>query len=175
MTRWLVCFLCAVLIGLGSGCGASAGGEREDAGGGLGLPNPVKEVADAGAFQPLDLYIDAPEDADEVSYSIISDQIAQVSFTLDGRRYTYRAAHTEEDISGLYVAFEDEEAGVEADGDGWYASIRIRTVKDSGGALAEFRYGTAAFSLYTGDATDTQTMSRIAVALASVQCPHYAD
>lgn len=170
MKRFCIGILAALLLTAACGCaaGKKPNGETE-------VVNPVKEVDGASAFEPMDLYIDAPDGASDVRYSTISDKIAQVVFTLDGHEYTYRAAHTDEDITGLYVEYEEIELHSDADGDGWTASVRVRTIRDGGGMLAEFAYGTAKFSLYTPDPVNEQTVAELAVSLASVQCPHYAD
>ena len=72
------------------------------------LPNPVADVAGASAFSRLGIAIDAPKGAEGVRCSIIADRIAQILFAYGGRGYTYRAAKTEEDISGVYETFDDD-------------------------------------------------------------------
>jgi hypothetical protein len=132
----------------------------------MGIPNPIVEVSDASAFDELGLPIDAPEGAENVRYSIISGEIAQVNFTLDGADYTYRAANSEEDISGVYETFDDVEKSIEADGEDWSASITVKTVKDGDGALATWRYGSVQFSLYTPDEVSADAMGAVATQLA---------
>jgi len=129
------------------------------------LPNPLVEVKDASAFQKLRLALDAPEGAGSVRYVVISDEIAQVSFMLGDRTYTYRAAHSEEDISGVYETFDEKELGVCSD-EGLPA-IRIRLIdRGEGGALATWQIATAQFSLYTADPTDGDTITELALLLA---------
>lgn len=151
-------------------CAVQADGEKN----GAMLPNPMVEVENAAAFEKLKLYIDAPVDATDAKYFIISDLIAQVSFKLDGKEYVYRAAHSEEDISGIYATFDDEEQGVEIDGEDWYASLRTRTVAGGAqGTLTTWAYDTAHFSLYNGGSADTKAVNDLAGRLAHVQFPHY--
>ena len=131
----------------------------------LSLPNPVVDVDDAYAFDALSLPIDAPHNAQDARYSIISNEIAQVLFALDGISYTYRAAHTTEDISGVYESF-DEPVAVLVDADGWTAAITVKTVKGGNGALATWQLDDTGFSLYTSDIIIADTMSHVAMALA---------
>ena len=100
------------------------------------IVNPLMPVENAEAFSSLlDLQLDAPEGAEEVQYTVISNQIAQIDFLLDGRSYTLRAARSQEDFSGLYgteTVLEQREGRVLseiADGDAvWY-----RLLWDEGG------------------------------------------
>lgn len=133
-----------------------------------GLPNPIVEVEDASDFEKLGVSIDAPEGATDVRYSIISDKLAQVDFTLDGASYTYRAAITEdeeEDISGVYETF-DEESAISVDGLDWYAIIVIKSNEAGKGALASWQYLPAQFTLYTPDSVDSETITNLATLLA---------
>ena len=63
--------------------------------------SPVEDVSGPEAFAALDIDIDAPENASDAEYFIITGDTARVSFTLDGHGYTYSAARLEEDFSGL--------------------------------------------------------------------------
>ena len=54
--------------------------------------SPFEDVQSAEDFEPLGFSIDAPEDAENVSYCIYDSAIARVDFTLDGHEYTYEAA-----------------------------------------------------------------------------------
>ena len=61
---------------------------------------PFEDVQSAADFEDLGFTIDAPENAEEVSYCILDGEIAQVTFTLDGHDYTYRASKLDGDFSG---------------------------------------------------------------------------
>ena len=139
------------------------------------LPNPLVTVDGPDAFAPLGVSIDAPQGAENVVYTILSDEVAQVDFTLDGRDYTYRASLATYDIAGVYESFDEPSLGVSADGEGWYAAVTVRTI-DGGrsGALAAFAYPPAQYTLYTPDAVAAEEMSELAVRLASVVCPRPA-
>lgn len=72
--------------------------------------NPFVEVESADAFKALSVTLDAPADAQEVSYAIIDGKIAELRFTLDGKAYTARASAQEGDFSGLVGQVLSQEA-----------------------------------------------------------------
>lgn len=61
---------------------------------------PFEDVQSAADFEDLGFTIDAPENAEDVSYCILDGEIAQVTFSLDGHSYTYRASKLDGDFSG---------------------------------------------------------------------------
>ena len=71
------------------------------------IPNPVVDVDSAEAFKELGITLEAPENAQDVFYSIISGSIAQIQFTSDGAAYNLRASKTEDDISGVYGSLKE--------------------------------------------------------------------
>lgn len=81
-----------------TGCGQKKEANEEMA----GMKNPVVSVESAKEFETLKLRLEAPEGAEDVSYSIIDGKTAQIQFTLDDGEYTYRSARTESDIAGVY-------------------------------------------------------------------------
>ena len=163
MKKTLFIILALVFTAALSGCKPAAEPEPQ-----VGLPNPIVEVESASDFEKIGVSIDAPEGATNVGYSIISDKLAQVHFTLDGVAYTYRAAITQdedEDISGVYETF-DEESAISVDGLDWYAIIVIKSNGTGKGAFASWQYLPAQFTLYTPDSVDTETFTELATALA---------
>ncbi len=147
-------------------------GQSEDETDSSQLPNPVVEVTGSEDFEALGFTIHAPENAENVQYSIIADTIAQIDFTLSGRSYTYRAAQTDEDISGVYETFDETEQSLEADGTDWSASVRMRTIGGGdNGALATWSFGETQYSLYTADAVDADSIGSVALALANTDFP----
>lgn len=62
--------------------------------------SPLKDVQSSADFEKLGFVIDAPESAEDVTYCILDGQIAQVDFTLDSHKFTYRAAKLDGDFSG---------------------------------------------------------------------------
>ena len=61
--------------------------------------SPFEDVQSAEEFETLGFIIDAPEDAENVSYCIYDSAIARVDFTLDGHEYTYEAAQLDGNFS----------------------------------------------------------------------------
>lgn len=61
--------------------------------------SPFEDVQSAEEFETLGLIIDAPEDAENVSYCIYDSAIARVDFTLSGHDYTYEAAQLDGNFS----------------------------------------------------------------------------
>lgn len=132
------------------------------------LPNPVADVADASAFAPLGVAIDAPQGAEDVSCSIIADKIAQILFAYGGRGYTYRAATADEDISGVYETFDDDALSTVVDADGYSVEVTTRTIGGgANGALAAWTCGAAQYTLYTGDAVNGNDVAALAALLAA--------
>lgn len=161
MKKFLTLFLSVALFAACSACG-QAGAVTQ-------LPNPIKEVGGSADFAPLDLYIEAPDGAADVRYSIISDEIAQIQFALDGRAYTYRAALPADgaDISGVYETFDEQALGTDVDYADGGVSIRVRTVKaGADGALADWTQDGRTYTLYTPDGVTADAINALAVKLA---------
>lgn len=59
-----------------------------------------ESVQSSADFEKLGFVIDAPEGAAEVTYCILDGEIAQVDFTQDSHKFTYRAAKLDGDFSG---------------------------------------------------------------------------
>lgn len=91
--------LCLMVIGVAKflpGITPAGPGESTVLGG-----SPFVEVKNAEAFKALSITLDAPEGAQNTSYAIIDDKIAEVDFELDGKNYLARASAQEGDFSGL--------------------------------------------------------------------------
>ncbi len=139
MRKIFIAALCFALAVCAAGCAAKTSE----------IPNPMEELPSAEDFAELGVSIDAPEGATDVKYFIISGKLAQVSFTLDGRDFTYRCADEDEgDITGVYDEFRDEELAVNAEYPDGCIEVRIRTTID-GGRLATWENGGKTFSLFT--------------------------
>lgn len=61
--------------------------------------SPFEDVQSAEEFETLGFIIDAPEDAENLSYCIYDSAIARVDFTLSGHDYTYEAAQLDGNFS----------------------------------------------------------------------------
>lgn len=64
--------------------------------------SPFSDVDDAQEFHSIGIDIDAPDGAEDVSYSIIDGSIASISFIVDGHNYIFRASYQSGDFTGLY-------------------------------------------------------------------------
>ena len=88
------------------------------------ITNPFVEVEDAGAIeQALNIRIDAPEGAQDVVYSIVDGEMADVRFTYGDHDYTLRASRQGGDFSGLYGEPAGEEQ-IDSASDAVYAVLR---------------------------------------------------
>ncbi len=93
-------------------------------------PASVKEVGTEEMIAASGLELAAPEGAANVKYYIVNGTAAQVVFTLDNRKFTYRATRTGEleafDFSDLYYNWEKtSEAPVD------YLNAKVKTCKDA--------------------------------------------
>ncbi len=77
--------------------------------GGMQLPNPIKTYSDAEEISAiLGFTVQPLPEAESISFSTISDNIAQTTFTLNGIEYTLRADDENADFSGVYTSVESE-------------------------------------------------------------------
>ena len=100
---------------------------------GVQIPNPFVEVSGADDFKSIGITLDAPAGAQNVQYTIIDNEIAEVRFTVDGKNYTTRASAQSGDFSGLYGSEEQLEtidaahnallSAVQIDGTQWYKIV----------------------------------------------------
>ncbi len=80
-------------------------------------PNPWVTVKDSESLKEnTGIAIDAPAAADEIAYSSLGDEIADVTFTVEGHEYTLRASKRIDDFSGLYGKTEKESTVVSVNG-----------------------------------------------------------
>lgn len=145
---------CLIIAMLFSGCGRTDTDSPQ-------LPNPIVEYNDSSAFEKLGIMIDAPDNATDVIYSIISNEIAQITFKLNNKGYSYRAAKTNDDISGVYGTF-DEPVKVMASANGEAIEITVKSLKEGSGVLAIWKSGSVQYSLYTPDNATTDDAGNLA-------------
>jgi len=135
------------------------------------IPNPIVEVDGSTDFASLGFIITPYQTADSVRYSIIGGTVAQKIFTLTAETYTYRAAKTTEDISGVYETF-DESQPFDLEGPDFTLSIGIRTINGgANGALATWTYDGINYSFYTPDSTDYEEMTDVLLPILYVDFP----
>ena len=77
--------------------------------GGMQIPNPIKTYNSAEELTAILGFTVIPlPESENISFSTISDDIAQVGFTHKGIDYTLRADDNEKDVSGVYTSVESE-------------------------------------------------------------------
>jgi hypothetical protein len=135
------------------------------------IPNPIVEVNGSADFASLGFIITPYQTADSVSYSIIGGTVAQIIFTLTGETYTYRAAKTTEDISGVYETF-DESQPFDLEGPDFTLNVSVKTINGGAdGALATWSYDGINYSFYTPDPTDYEEMTDVLLPILYVDFP----
>jgi hypothetical protein len=167
MKKVISILVALVLIFLFASCKQPASQEQTSQ-----LPNPIVEVTGSEDFAPLGVSITAPEGAENVTYSIIADVTAQINFTLEGRAYTYRAAKTTDDISGVYETFDETQETFDLDAADFSVSVLVRTISGGAdGALATWSLDEVSYSLYSADDSTIDTMSDTALLCAYADLP----
>ena len=74
------------------------------------IPGPVGDIQDAEEFERrLGITTDAPEGAENVVYSILDGNMADIIFDLEGHQYDLRASKQSGDFSGIYATVIREE------------------------------------------------------------------
>jgi hypothetical protein len=135
------------------------------------IPNPIVEVDGSADFASLGFLITPYQTAENVRYSIIGGTVAQIDFTLDGETYTYRAAKTTEDISGVYATF-DESQPFDLEGPDFTLNIGVKTINGGAdGALATWTYDGINYTFYSPDPTDYEEMTDVLLPILYVDFP----
>ncbi len=135
------------------------------------IPNPIVEVDGSADFASLGFIITPYQSAENVRYSIIGGTVAQIDFTLDGESYTYRAAKTTDDISGVYATF-DASQPFDLEGPDFMLNISVKTINGGAdGALATWAYDGINYSFYTSAQTDFEEMTDVLLPILYVDFP----
>lgn len=124
----------------------SQGAEPSAAEGEEEIPNPFVEQEKAEDLKAVEVSMDAPEGALDVKYYLIDDEIAEITFTLEDNKFSYRGAAHAEDFAGIFEEFEEDVTALSdcgADED-----LIIKTTV-SGGRLASWSKNGAKYTLYT--------------------------
>lgn len=131
------------------------------------LPNPMTEVKDVLAFEAIGVHMVLPEGAEDASFFIINQEVADAQFTLDGVAYTYRASDTAEDFAGIFERFKDETITQNYDYGDTSLEVLIKTT-DSGGRLASWEWGSTKYTLYTAAQVDDETITDLTMNLVEL-------
>jgi len=122
------------------------------------LINPVRKVESSDDFSTI-VDMHAPEGAEDCSYAIISDHIAQIQFTYDKTEYTMRGAYIydmeTDDVSGVYGPFDDgKSTTIPLDYYSDHYTVLLQYTTDGGG-LATWSFGSFRGSLHTPTLPET--------------------
>ena len=131
------------------------------------LPNPMAEVKDVLAFEAIGVHMVLPEGAEDTSFFIINQEVADAQFTLDGVAYTYRASDTAEDFAGIFERCKDEAISRNYDYGEPSLEVLIKTT-DSGGRLASWEWGSTKYTLYTAAQVDDDTITDLTMHLVEL-------
>ena len=131
------------------------------------LPNPMAEVKDVLAFEAIGVHMVLPEGAEDTSFFIINQEVADAQFTLDGVAYTYRASDTAEDFAGIFERFKDEAIAQNYDYGETSLEVLIKTT-DSGGRLASWEWGSTKYTLYTAAQVDDESITDLTMNLVEL-------
>lgn len=143
--------ICVSMAGL-SACSAphkeSAGEESQTQTEAAEIPNPMKPVEGTEEFASMDIYMAVPEGAQETEYYLINNEVAEIIFTLDEVKYSFRASNTAEDFAGIFERFTDEVLTAEESDGSDTLTAQIKTTQ-SGGRLASWEREDTRYTLYT--------------------------
>ncbi len=158
MRKFTTILLSVILLCLFTGCTSVAK---------VGMSNPMVQVDSPVAFSELNINIDAPENATDITYFIV-DSIAQIDFIIDGKCYTLRAAFTKDDISGVTQTLDKEVYDIIEDKP-YPLSAALKTI-DGGkaGALATWFYEDCQLSLWTSNSVEVEPMSELVVEINNI-------
>ncbi len=131
------------------------------------LPNPMAEGKDVLAFEAIGVHMVLPEGAEDTSFFIINQEVADARFSLDGVAYTYRASDTAEDFAGIFERFKDEAISRNYDYGETSLEVLIKTT-DSGGRLASWEWGSTKYTLYTAAQVDDDTITDLTMHLVEL-------
>ena len=166
----LLCLLLAVFLPV-MGCAPAVPAAAEDTPAPTAsVPNPVI-ATDADGLSQAGLPIAPPEDAENIAYSMIDGEIAQIQFAYNGLNYIYRASRTLTDISGVYEQFKDEALTVHSDYEDFGLTVTVRSIV-GGGELGNWTSDGVSFSLYVRSAIGAEEHAALCTILG--EQAHYA-
>ena len=119
------------------------------------------------AFEAIGVHMVLPEGAEDTSFFIINQEVADARFSLDGVPYTYRASDTAEDFAGIFERFKDEAISLNYDYGETSLEVLIKTT-DSGGRLASWEWGSTKYTLYTAAQVDDDTITDLTMHLVEL-------
>lgn len=121
------------------------------------LPNPMVSVDSADAFSTAGVNIDAPADATDVSYYIISGTLAGVQFTYDGGN-TPTAPAPRTTIYPAFTMSSPRQCIVMVECDGFCVDATVYAAEDKG-KLVEWEHDGIHYALWHAGDTDDEKLT----------------
>lgn len=154
-----ICLLLGIIVLLG-GCSSEESigstGKHEE------VSNFSVEVEGTQAFARVGAEIEVPVGAENARYYIISGQIAEIQFSLDGVQYNYQASQNGEAVTDV----QDQESVQAVVGD-----VLIPIQISDGRHLAAWKWGAVWYRLATDDPVDEGIMKSLVEELARETMP----
>ena len=107
--------------------------------------NPFMEVDDPKDFKDIGINIDAPENATDKNYIIIDEQIAYITFKVDGIDYEIKASQQQGDFTGINGTIAKQES-IDSK---YNAVLYIINTDTSSYQLINWTNGKVRFNLYS--------------------------
>ncbi len=130
------------------------------------VSDPVTEVEGAKAFAKVGADIEAPAGAEDAKYFIIADRVAEIQFMQNGVQYSYRAARTEENVTGMQTETQELEDAKAVVGS---CEIPIQIAGNS--YVAIWKWGEISYGLIARDSADGNVMKSLVEELARDTMP----
>ena len=128
------------------------------------IPNPIEDVENEQVFESIGVHMVAPADGENEHFSIISGEVAEITFDENGVSYCYRASNTAEDFAGIFERFTDETLTVNWESGDTAGEAQVKTTQ-SGGRLASWSWGSTRYTLYTAAAVSDEDCTKIVTSL----------
>lgn len=146
-----IIFLAMTALFLLAGCISGTEQSRE-------ISNPMREVEGKQEFEKVGVYIEVPAGAQDARYYIVNDEIAEIQFTFNGAKYSYRSSGETEDLTGLSEELEPDRTVEENRGEKLKAEISVGA---QGAQLAQWEREGNYFSLYTEDEVESEVFDSL--------------
>lgn len=119
--------------------------------------NPFMEVENAQAFKTIGIDVDAPDNATDKSYIIIDNQIAYITFKIDGIDYEIKASQQQGDFTGISGSIVQQES-IDSK---LNANLYIINTKLESYYLINWTDGKVIFNLYSNQCSDSSLLINI--------------
>lgn len=125
--------------------------------------SPFEDVDGPEGFDRLDIFIEAPEEAENVQYSIVDGEIARIRFYIGDYEYTYEAAK----LDGNFSCADGDAVG-SISLDAKYDAVLDRLSPDTW--RAHWSYNGVSYYLASFDSPSEETMTNVVQELITASC-----